>query len=129
MFAWIGNIFKGIFSVFSKSTVVPQLLVQDACAHAFTGSKTLAPKALFVVDTAIAAIKGGTVGTLPVLNGFVQKQISGVSLTPEEQVLVGVLLTTASAQISSQPAIANLNQALTVLGWVQNVAAQYAAVK
>lgn len=128
MFTALGNWLKKVFS-FMSSNPATQLLVQDACVHAFTGSKTLAPKILFVVDTAIAAIKGGTVGTLPVLNDFVQKQISGVSFTPEEQILVSVLLTTASAQISSQPAIANLNQALTVLGWVQNVAAQYAALK
>ena len=115
--------------IVTNDALIMQLAVQDATAHVITKHPEWKQQITNISQSGMDAIDSKTVITLSAVESYVNGKINTASMTPEDQALVSVLLTTVEGNLSdsfnahgvTNPA-SQLVEVRQVLEWINNQA-------
>ena len=120
----------------TNNELVTQLAVEAATARVLHERPDWTGTTITITNDAISLINKSTVIALSQVEDYVSSEISWKNLTPEEQILVSVLLSTVTkniedsfrAQAITNPS-AQMIEVKNVLGYINDTAKRSAAVK
>lgn len=113
----------------TNDALIMQLAVQDATAHVIAKHPEWKQQIANISQSGMDAIDSKTVITLSAVESYVKGKINTAAMTPEDQALVSVLLTTVEGNLSdsfnahgvTDPA-SQLVEVRQVLEWINNQA-------
>lgn len=126
MFKWVKNFFKGLFSTKSSQ----EIAVKAAVSSGLRGKPIAARKVSAIMSACIGFMTTGAIVSPTTIDAIVDAQIAKYNMTPEERLLMGVIMGNAKEQLSTMPDTAyasseHVEQMKTVFTWIKDTAIAY----